>query len=156
MLSKAMHTAPMEGWEVNPDMPYSSVSPNFPKFITWLLTVNGDINNVSTSCCCSKQTGGSNSSGVMGVNVDHDVGILFPDSTNEPEKLVSAILCWLKANNPKYYGDVELVPQLAQLHSDDVPGEIHTPTALGCCRHGRAIVKSCRRWREKPRDQGVE
>ena len=64
--------------------------------------------------------------------MDQDVGILFPDSTNEPEKLVSAILCWLKANNLKYYRDVELVPQLAQLCLDDVPGEIRTPTALGC------------------------
>ena len=82
----------MEGWEVNPDMPYSSVSPNFPKFITWILTVNGDINDVSTSCCRSKHTGGSNSGSVMGVNVDWDVGILFPDSTYEPEKVVSAIL----------------------------------------------------------------
>ena len=84
-----MHTAPMEGWEVNPDMLYLSVSPNF---ITWFLTVNGDINDVSTSCCCSKHTGSSNSSRIMGVNVDREVRILFPDSIDELEKLVSVIL----------------------------------------------------------------
>ena len=34
-------------------------------------------------------------------------------------------LCWLKANNPKYYGDMEVsASELAQLPVDDVPDQI--------------------------------
>ena len=42
-------------------------------------------------------------------------------------QVVHDALCWLKANNPKYYGDVEVsASELAQLPVDDVPDQIMT------------------------------
>ena len=41
---------------------------------------------------CPDQRGELVITGIMGVNVDQEVRILFPDSTNELEKLMSVIL----------------------------------------------------------------
>lgn len=83
--SRAMQTAPIDGWEVRPDMPTVVSATAFGQAQERILTVDGNVHHIGTSHSTSDHAGSGNTGSVVGVNMDWKVRVLLSDGSNEPE-----------------------------------------------------------------------
>jgi hypothetical protein len=67
----------MAGWEVRPDKTVISTRQ------TYIHTINGNIDDISTCLGTGKHTSNSDTGGIVRVNVNRQVRVSLSDSTNQ-------------------------------------------------------------------------